>query len=158
MANSTASFTPSSFNQNLTNRNEVITMWDQIKDLYCILKATSSYSDIPGHKTYRALLSQQAVSSPTATVLFNNTGVTPAYKRSSMGNYEVTASNLFYETASCYRVSLPFPYQSGAFSASAVYAGRSGSDNYGYITIFNASSSARCDEFNNLFYEIIVQG
>ncbi len=159
-SNSTASFTPEYILRNNVDRHHLIAMWEQIRDIYNTLKASSSYADIPTCKIYRAYIQQGGAhytASPTAAVIFNNTGVTPVYSRSSQGNYEVTASGLFYETASCYRATLSLPYVSGAFSGSSAYAGRSGSNNYGYITVFNASSSARCDQFDHLLYEIIVQ-
>ena len=142
MANSTASFNQGKILTNLPNRDELVTMWNEVEDLYNVLRGSSSYSDILPQKRYIASLHQgdaNMTQSITASVLYNNTGVTPTYSRSAAGSYVVTASALF-NTASIIRATLPTPFQSGAFSASMIYAGRSGSDNYAYIETLNNSS------------------
>ncbi len=157
MANSTASFSPGSLKKNTPDVDNLVTVWNQLNDLYNVLRGTSSYSDMRPQKVYRAILHQgdanmtQAI---TASVVFNNTGVTPTYSRSAAGSYPVTASALF-NTASIVRAWLPTPFQSGALSASFIYVGRSGSDNYGYIETLNTAST-RVDQWSGVIFEIEV--
>lgn len=156
MANSTASFSPSSIHSNQPNYDDMVTMWNQINDLYNIIRGTSSYSDVPAQKRYLAILHQgdsSATQSITASVVFNNTGVIPTFTRSAAGHYPITASGLF-NTASVVRAYLPAPFMSGGSSASVVYAGRSGSDNYGYISTYNETASM-VDQWSGLVLEII---
>jgi hypothetical protein len=142
---------------NTPDSENIVTMWNQINDLYNTLRGSSSYSDIQPQKMYRASLHQgdanitQAI---TASVLFNNTGVTPTYSRSAAGSYVVSASGLF-NTASRVRAVLPVPFQSGALSASFIYAGRSGSDDYGYIATYNTASTL-VDQWSGVTFEVVV--
>ncbi len=157
-SNLTASYYPELLRANEMDKNSLITMWNEIKDLHNILRGTSSYSDIPSQKIYRAYLVQDSeVDDPTATIVFNNTGITPTYvidELSNPGRLLVLATGLF-TTNSIYRASLKVPYVDNPFSASNVYVGRTNND-YGHIDAYNASSSAVCCNYNNLFFEIIT--
>ena len=157
MANSTASYAPDDIKSNAPHADQIHTMWAEIYDIYNTMKGSSSYSDVPPMKQYSAFLEQGGehyTASPAATELFNNTGVTPVYSRSAAGHYVVTASGLF-TTRSYFRHALAQGFASHSDSGSLVYAGRSGSDNYGYIHVGNLTGSL-VDQYDHLLYEIIT--
>ncbi len=159
-SNSTASFAIENIRYGSYNTNEFITMWEEIKDLYNTLKGTSSYSDIPSQKIYRAYLLQRGYTPlPVQAVkytLYNNTGITPTIGYFGPGSFSINMTGMFPETGSSYRATLAVPYQSHAFSASDVYVTRV-NNNQLLLTTYNNSSSAGCNDWDNLFFEVIKQ-
>lgn len=126
----------------------------EIVDIIDAVKGDTVFDNVPSQKIYRARLSQSVADVPVVTELFNNTGQTFTYSRLGVGQYVVTASGMFIDTASYYNTMIGFPRHDA--SGSVMYLERSGSDDYGLLSVYD-DAAVLADDINQGYIEIILQ-